>query len=66
MIVMEQILGDTCSLGFPVTPDSHCAVMEMIAAYGHINCCVQLNACNLCTGKLLHIVDMMNVIILDY
>ena len=66
MIVMKQILCDPCSLCFPVAPDTHCTMMKMIPSYRHIDRCMQLDTCHFRTCKLLHIVDMMDMVVLDH
>ena len=65
MILIEQVLGNPGSLCFPVAPHTHRAVMEFVAADDDIDCSMQLDSCDLCTGKLLHVVDVMNVIVLN-
>lgn len=39
--------------------------MNMIAPENHIDCRMKFNACYFCSAKLLHIVDMMNMIVLN-
>ena len=65
VILIEQVLGNPGSLCFPVAPHAHRTVMEFVAADDDIDCCMQLDSCDLCTGKLLHVVDVMNVIVLN-
>ena len=65
LIIVQQILSDSCALCFPVTPNSHCAVVNVVASHNNINCSVHFYSCNLSTAKLHHIVDMVNVIIFD-
>ena len=64
-IVVEQILGDPRSLGLPVAPDPHGAVVDMVSPEDHVNGCMQLDGGNLSAAQLHHVVDMMNVVILD-
>ena len=66
LIIMEQVLRKSCSLCFPVTPDSHRAVMNMIAAHRHIDCRMHLDSGNFCSPLLHHVVDMVNVVVLDH
>ena len=65
LIVVKQVLRDAGSLCFPVSPDSHRAVMNVIAAHGHVDCSMHLDAGNLRTSKLHHIVDVMDVVVLN-
>ena len=37
LIIMEQVLGNAGSLSFPVAPDSHGTVMDMVPAVDHVN-----------------------------
>ena len=66
LVVMKQILGKSRALCLPVTPDAHRAVMNMIAAHNHIDCRMHFNSCNLRAALLHHVVDMVNVIVLDH
>ena len=63
---MEQVLRDSCSLRFPVTPDSHRAVMDVVALIQNIDRCMHLNTCNLCTSLFHHVINVMNVVVLDH
>lgn len=65
MIVMQQVLCDSRALRLPVTPDTHGRMMDMIAAECYVDSCMELNAGNLGAAELLHIVDIMNVVILN-
>ena len=65
-VVMQEVLGDTGSLCLPVAPDSHPAVMDVISSEDDIDCSMELYSCDLRTSELLHIVDVMDVVILDY
>ena len=65
LIVVHQVLGKTGSLCFPVTPDSHCTMMDMIAAHGNVNRCMHLDTCNLCSALFHHVIDMMNVVVFN-
>ena len=62
---MQKILRDPGSLRFPVTPDSHSAVVDMISSHYNINCGMHLYSRYLGSSKLHHIVDVMNMIVLD-
>ena len=56
---------DSGSLCLPVTPDSHRAVVNMVAPEDHIDCGMKFNTGNFRSAKLLHIIDMMNMIVLN-
>ena len=62
---MHEIARNSSALCLPVRPDSHGAMMDMISSKNHVNCCMELNSCDFCSSKLLHIIDMMDVIILN-
>ena len=65
LVIVEEVLCDTCSLRFPVAPDTHSAVVDMVAAHCNVDCSMHFNACYLCTAKLHHVVDVVDVIVLD-
>ena len=65
MIVVQQITCYTGTLGLPVAPDSHGAMVDVVAAESHVDGGVKLDARNLRSSKLLHIVDVVDVIVLD-
>ena len=62
---MKKILCQTCTLGFPVTPNSHRTVMNMVPAHNHINSSMHFNTANLCTCEILLIINMMNMIVFN-
>ena len=62
---MEQVLSNPCSLRLPVKPQSACAVMEMISPDDHVDRRMHLDTADLCTGQVLLIINMMNMVILD-
>ena len=64
-VVMQEVLGDTGSLCLPVTPDSHPAMMNMVPAENNVDSRMELNTCDLRTAKLLHAVNVMDMVILD-
>ena len=64
-VIMQEVLSDTCSLCLPVAPDSHPAVMYVIPAEDNVNGRMELDAGNFRSSELLHIVDVMDVVILD-
>ena len=65
LIVMHQILRNTRALCLPVRPNAHGAVMNIISSHRHVDCRVQLDASDLRTAQLHHVVDVMNVIVLN-
>ena len=65
MIVVEQVLADAGALRLPVGPDAHGAVMDVVPSHHHVDGRVQLDAGNLRAAQLLHVVDMMDMVILD-
>ena len=65
LVVMEQIPGQSGALGFPVAPDAHGTVVDMVAPQDHINGCVHFDARDLRTAQLHHIVDMVDMVILN-
>jgi len=64
-VVMKQILGDSGSLGLPVCPNPHGAVVNVISSENHINCRMEFNSCHFSPGQLLHVVNMMNVVVFN-
>ena len=64
-IVMEQVLRNACSLCLPVKPEASRTVMEMVSSNDHIDCRMHLDTADLCTRKVLFVVDMVNVIVLN-
>ena len=66
LVVMEQVLGNPCSLCFPVAPDTHGTVMNVIASISDINGCMHLDTCNLCTALFHHVVDVMDMVVFDH
>ena len=65
LIVMEQVLGDAGALCLPVAPDSHGAVVEIDIRINHIDGGVHFDAGDLRAAQLHHVVDMVDVIVLD-
>ena len=66
LIIVQIIAAYSCALRFPVAPDAHCTVMDMVSPNNNIDSCVQFDTGDLCSSKLHHIVDVMDVIILNY
>ena len=64
-VVVQQILGQACSLCLPVAPDAHRTMMNMISSHHNIDRCMHLDTGNLGSAKLLHIVDVVNVVVLN-
>ena len=65
LVVMKKVLGNPCPLSLPITPDTHCAVVDVVSSHYNIDSCVHLDTCDLSSAKLHHIVDVMNVVVLD-
>ena len=65
LVIMEEILRDARSLRLPVTPDTHGTVMDMVSPHDDIDGSMQLDPRYLSSAELHHIVDMMNVVVLD-
>ena len=63
---IEQVLRDACSLSLPVQPESPGTMMETISPDDHVNGSMELNPANLCTGQILLVVDMVDLIIFNY
>ena len=65
LVVMKQILRDSCSLGLPVGPNAHRAVMDMVPAHDDINGRMHLDACDLRAAEFHHVVDMVDVVVFN-
>src|SRR5699024_3765727 len=65
LVVVQQVLGDAGALGLPVTPDAHGAVVDVIAAEGDVDGGVHLDARDLGAAELHHVVDVVDVVVLD-
>ena len=65
LVVVKEIAGDSCALCFPVCPDAHDAVVNVISSHDDIDSCVELDAGNFCTAQFHHVVDVVDVVILD-
>ena len=63
---MEQILRHPGALTLPVQPDATGAVMKMIVTDDHIDRCMQLDTANLRSCQIPLIINMMDVIVLNY
>ena len=44
LIIVEEVLADPRALGFPVGPDTHRAVVDMIPSHDDVDCRVELDA----------------------
>ena len=62
---MENILGDTSALHLPIQPDTTGAVMNMISPIDAIDCCMHLDATDLCSSQILLIINVMDVAVLN-
>ena len=65
LVVMQQVLADARALCLPVAPDAHRAVVDPVAPDRHIDGRVHLDAGNLGTAQLHHVVDVVDVVVLD-
>ena len=59
---MEQVAGYSRALCLPVQPKAACAVMDMVSADNHINGRMHFYAADFCAGKVLFVIDMVDVI----
>ena len=66
LVVVQQILRDARALRLPVAPDAHGAVMDVVAANHHVNRRVQLDARDFRAAELLHVVDVVDVVVLNH
>ena len=64
--MMENIVRHSGSLGLPIQPQSSGTMMDMIVSDLHINSRMHFNSTDFCSGKILFIVDSINVIILNH
>ena len=46
LVVVEEILRNACTLSFPVSPDAHDAVMDVVSSHDDVDSCVELDAGN--------------------
>ena len=44
VVIVEKVLGDTCPLCFPVCPNPHGGVMNMVPAHYYVNGSVKLDS----------------------
>ena len=65
LVVVQQVLGDAGALGLPVAPDAHGAVVDVVAAEGDVDGGVHLDARDLGAAELHHVVDVVDVVVLD-
>ena len=64
VVVVQEVLRDPGALGFPVRPDAHDAVMNVIAADCDVDGGVQLDARHFRAAQFHHGVDMVDVVVL--
>src|SRR5690606_24426799 len=65
LVVMEQILGNPGALRFPVAPDAHGAMVDMVAADDDINGGMEFDPGDFCSAELLHIIDMVDMVVFN-
>ena len=65
LVVVHQVLRDARALRLPVRPDPHCVVVDVVAAHDHVDRGVQLDAGDLGPAELHHVVDMMDMVVLN-
>lgn len=65
LVVVQKILRDPGALGLPVCPDPHRTIVDAVAADGHVDGRVQLDARDLSPAELHHIVDVVYMVVFD-
>ena len=65
LVVMQEVLGDAGALGFPVGPDTHGAVMDVVPAHDDVDGGMQLDAGNLGPAQFHHVIDVMDMVVLN-
>ena len=65
LVVVEEVLRNAGTLSFPVGPDAHDAVVNVISSHDDIDSCVELDAGNFSAAKFHHVIDVMNVVVFD-
>lgn len=65
VVVVQQVLGYAGALGFPVRPDAHDAMVDVIAPYNDVYGGVELDAGHFGAAQFHHVVDMVDVVVLD-
>ena len=65
LVLVHQVLGDAGALGLPVAPHAHDAVVDMVAADGHVDGGMQLDAGGFRAAQLLGIADVVDVAVLN-
>ena len=65
LVVVKEILCDAGTLCFPVCPDAHDAVMDVVSSHDDVDSCVELDAGNFCAAQFHHVVDVVNVVVFD-
>ncbi|CCX66920.1 unknown [Firmicutes bacterium CAG:791] len=64
-VVIHQVLRHAGSLRLPVKPDASRAVVNPVSAENNINGRVHLDSADFRTGKVLLVVDVVNVVVLN-
>ena len=65
MIVVQEVAGNAGTLRLPVAPDAHGAMMDVVATESHVDGGVKLDAGDLGSAELLHVVDVVDMVVLN-
>ena len=65
VVRIVQIAGDMGTLGLPVEPGTERTVVDVVVAYGDIDCSMKLDSGNLVTEILMLHGDIVDVVVLD-
>ena len=65
LVVVEEILRNACALSFPVSPDAHYAVVDVVPSHDDVDSCVELDAGNFRAAQFHHVVDVVNVVVFN-
>ncbi len=65
LVVVQEVLCNSRSLCFPVSPDAHDAVMDVISSHDDIDRCVELDAGNFRAAQFHHVVDVVDMVVFD-
>ena len=65
LVVVQEIARDACALSFPVGPDAHDAVVDVVASHDDVDRCVELDAGNFGAAQFHHVVDVVDVVVFD-
>ena len=66
LVVVKEILSDSCSLRLPVRPYSHDTIVNPVAPHGNVDGGMHLDAGDFCPAQFHHIVDVVDVIVFYY